>query len=282
MVRKALSVTRNEFVSLIHKPKLLLIIVSIVFMIDSVAKPMKDLSIDLGYQLNIAEPFIFITSKGINIVIIPLIFIAILSDFPSAENSGYFSLIRNGRISWLVGETLFAVLSSVIYILIIFLSVAIYCADNSFIGNNWSDYILRTYIDYPDVFLYGTMFLDTSVYTQGTPVAILFQTLLLMMMYIFILVMFMLMFRIIGKKSFGIITAIGITFVGLPSYATSSPTRWIFPITHTAYNWHFNEFFAEPYCNMSTSYIYFITLMTVLVLTDIYLVKHSQIGAYYE
>ena len=119
MVRKALSVTRNEFVSLIHKPKLLLIIVSIVFMIDSVAKPMKDLSMELGYQLNIAEPFIFITSKGINIVIIPLIFIAILSDFPSAENSGYFSLIRNGRVSWLIGETLFAVLSSVIYIFII-------------------------------------------------------------------------------------------------------------------------------------------------------------------
>ena len=282
MVRKALSVTRNEFVSLIHKPRLLLIIVSIVFMIDSVAKPMKDLSIELGYQLNIAEPFIFITSKGINIVIIPLIFIAILSDFPSAENSGYFSLIRNGRISWLIGETLFAVISSVIYILIIFLSIAIYCADNSFIGNNWSDYTLRTYIDYPDVFLYGTMFLDTSVYTQGTPVAILFQTLLLMMMYIFILVMLMLMFRIIGKKSFGIITSIGITFVGLPSYATSSPTRWIFPITHTAYNWHFNEFFSEPYCNMSTSYIYFITLIIVLVLTNIYLVKYTQIGAYYE
>lgn len=282
MVRKALSVTRNEFVSLIHKPKLLLIIVSIVFMIDSVAKPMKDLSLELGYQLNISEPFIFVTSKGINVVIIPLIFIAILSDFPSAENSGYFSLIRNGRISWLIGETLFAVLSSVIYILIIFLSIAIYCADNSFIGNNWSDYTLRTYIDYPDVFLYGTMFLDTSVYTQGTPIEILSQTLLLMMMYIFILVMLMLMFRIIGKKSFGIITAIGITFVGLPSYATSSPTRWIFPITHTAYNWHFNEFFAEPYCNMSTSYIYFIALMIVLVLTNIYLVKHTQIGAYYE
>lgn len=282
MVRKALSVTRNEFVSLIHKPKLLLIIVSIVFMIDSVAKPMKDLSIELGYQLNIAEPFIFITSKGINIVIIPLIFIAILSDFPSAENSGYFSLIRNGRMSWLIGETLFAVLSSVIYILIIFLSVAIYCADNSFIGNNWSDYTLRTYIDYPDVFLYGTMFLDTSVYTQGTPIAILFQTLLLMMMYIFILVMLMLMFRIIGKKSFGIITAIGITFVGLPSYATSSPTRWIFPITHTAYNWHYNEFFSEPYCNMSTSYFYFAILILTLILTNLYLVTHTQIGAYYE
>ena len=282
MVRKALSITRNEFVSLIHKPKLLLIIASIAFMIDSVAKPMKDLSIELGYQLNIAEPFIFITSKGLNIVIIPLIFIAILSDFPSAENSGYFSIIRNGRISWLVGETLFALLSSVLYIITIFLSVAIYCADNSFIGNVWSDYTLRTYIDYPDIFLYGTTFLDTSVYTQGTPVDILFQTLALMIMYIFILVMLMLMFRIIGRKTFGIITAIGITFVGLPSYATSSPTRWIFPITHTAYNWHFNEFFAEPYCNMSTSYLYFAILISVLVLTNIYLVTHTQIGAYYE
>ena len=282
MVRKALSITRNEFVSLIHKPKLLLIIASIAFMIDSVAKPMKDLSIELRYQLNIAEPFIFITSKGLNIVIIPLIFIAILSDFPSAENSGYFSIIRNGRISWLVGETLFALLSSVLYIIIIFLSVAIYCADNSFIGNVWSDYTLRTYIDYPDIFLYGTTFLDTSVYTQGTPVDILFQTLALMIMYIFILVMLMLMFRIIGRKTFGIITAIGITFVGLPSYATSSPTRWIFPITHTAYNWHFNEFFAEPYCNMSTSYLYFAILISVLVLTNLYLVTHTQIGAYYE
>ena len=173
-------------------------------------------------------------------------------------------------------------LSSVLYIITIFLSVAIYCADNSFIGNVWSDYTLRTYIDYPDIFLYGTTFLDTSVYTQGTPVDILFQTLALMIMYIFILVMLMLMFRIIGRKTFGIITAIGITFVGLPSYATSSPTRWIFPITHTAYNWHFNEFFAEPYCNMSTSYLYFAILISVLVLTNIYLVTHTQIGAYYE
>ena len=282
MVRKALHITRNEFVSLIHKPKLMLMIVSAAFMIDSVAKPMKELSTELGYKLNIAEPFIFITSKGINIVMIPLIFIAILSDFPSAENSGYFSLIRNGRLSWLIGETVFAVLSSIAYILIIFISVAVYCADNGFIGNTWSDYTLKTYIDYPDIFLYGTMFLDTSVYTQGTPFTVLFQTLLLLIMYIFIIVMLMLMFRMIGKKSFGIITAIGITFVGLPSYATSSPVRWLFPVTHTAYNWHFNEFFAEPYCRLSTSYIYFMTIIILLVVTNVYLVKHTRIGAYYE
>lgn len=282
MLRKIWAVTRNEFISLIHKPKLLLILVSIAFMIDSVVKPMNDLSIALGYRLNIAEPFIFISSKGINIVIIPLIFIAILSDFPSSENSEYFALVRNGRKSWFWGETLFAVLSSILYIVILFLSTAVYCMSNSFIGNKWSDYTLKSYIDYPDVFLYETMFLDTSVYTQGTPYEILGQTLLLMIMYIFILVMIMLMFRIIGKKSFGMMTAIGITFVGLPSYASGSAIRWIFPVTHTAFNWHFNEFFAEPYCKISISYIYFSVLIVLLVSINSYLVKKSQIGAFYD
>lgn len=282
MLRKILSVVQNEFISLIHKPKLLLIIASIVFMIDSVAKPMKDLSLELGYKLNVAEPFLFITSKGLNIVIIPLIFIAILSDFPSSENTGYFPMIRNGRMIWYWGEVLFSFATSILYILIIFLSTAIYCANNSFIGDYWSDYTLKTYKEYPDVFLYGTMFLDTSVYTQGTPIKILIQSLILLILYIFILIQLMLFFKIIGQKSLGIITAIGLTFVGMPSYATTSQIRWVFPVTHTAYNWHFNEFFAKPYCHLRTSYIYFSVLIFLLVMVNMFLIKRMRIGANYD
>ncbi|MCM1228256.1 MAG: hypothetical protein NC320_12710 [Clostridium sp.] len=282
MLHKILSVMRNEFISLIHKPKLLLVIASVVFVIDSAAKPMKELSIELGYKLNIAEPFLFITSKGVNIVIIPLIFIAILSDFPSSENTNYFSMIRNGRMAWYWGEVLFSITTSILYIVILFLSTAIYCADNGFVGDYWSDYTLKTYKEYPDVFLYGTMFLDTSVYTQGTPIKILLQALILLILYIFILIQLMLFFKIIGKKSFGIISAIGLTFVGMPSYATTSKIRWLFPVTHTAYNWHFNEFFYEPYCRLSTSYIYFSILIVVFTALNMFLIKRMRIGANYD
>lgn len=282
MLRKIIAIIRNEFVSLIHKPKLFLIIISIVFMIDSVAQPMMELSLELSYTLNIAEPFIFITSKGLNIVVIPLIFVAILSDFPSSEHSGHFSMIRNGRFTWYWGEVLFSLIVSVIYIAILFLSIAIYCSSNSFIENVWSDYTLKTYKDYPDIFLYGTLFLDTSVYTQGDPLTVLRHTLMLLMLYIFILVQMMLFFRIIGKKPLGIIMSIGLTFVGMPSYATTSKIRWIFPVTHTAYNWHFNEFFREPYCELSTSYIYLSSLAIGFIIINMLLVKYSKIGVNYE
>lgn len=282
MLRKTLFIVRNEFISLIHKPKLLLVIASIVFMIDSVAKPMKDLSMELGYKLNVAEPFLFITSKGLNIVIIPLIFIAILSDFPSSENTGYFSMIRNGRMAWYWGEVVFSFITSVLYVMIIFLSTAVYCSNNGFIGDYWSNYTLKTYKEYPDIFMYGTMFLDTSVYTQGTPIKILIQSLILIMLYTFIIIQLMLFFKIVGQKSLGIITAIGLTFVGMPSYATTSQIRWIFPVTHTAYNWHFNEFFAEPYCHLITSYIYFSILIILLVTVNMFLVKRVRIGANYD
>lgn len=282
MPHRIISVIRSEFSSLIRKPKLLLIVFSIIFMIDSVAKPMKDLSVELGYSLNFAEPFIFITSKGLNIVIIPLILIAILSDFPSSENSGYFTMIRNGRISWYIGEVIFSLIVSVAYILILFISVSVYCASNSYIANCWSDYTLKTYEDYPDVFLYGTLFLDTSVYTQGQPISILFQTLILLMLYMFILAEFMMLFKLINKKSFGIIVSIGLTFVGMPSYATTSKVRWLFPVTHTAYNWHFNEFFKEPNCHLNTSYIYLTSLAVLLIIANMVLVKGSRIGAYNE
>lgn len=282
MLRKILAIVRTELTSIIHKPKLLLILISIAFMIDSVAKPMKDLSLELGYTLNIAEPFLFLTSKGLNIVIIPIILIAILSDFPSSETSGYFTMIRNGRTAWFWGETIFAFIASFAYTIILFMSIALYCADNSFIGNRWSDYTLKTYKEYPDVYKVGVTFLDTSVFTQGKPLKILAQTLLLMSLYIFILILLMLMFRIIGKKVFGMITAIAITFVGLPSYATTSQIRWLFPVTHISYGWHFNEFFSKPYCSLSTSYIYYSILIVILVIINLYLVKHTQIGAVYE
>lgn len=282
MVNKIYAIIRNEYSSFIRKPKLILIIIAIVFMIDSVAKPMKDLSIELGYTLNIVEPILFLMSKGLNIVIIPVIFIAIFSDFPSAENSSYFSLIRNGRISWFIGETIFAFTSSVLYVSLLFASIAVYTSSNAFFSNEWSDYTLKTYIDYPEVFLYGTYFLDTSVYTQGKPLYILLQTSTLLMLYIFVLIMIMMLFRIIGKKIFGIVIAIGLTFIGLPSYATTSKIRWLFPVTHIAYNWHFNEFFAKPNCTIFTSYIYLGIISLILVFANAYLIKYSQIGVYYE
>lgn len=282
MLNKIIAIVRNEYSGLIRNPRLVLIIITIIFMTDSIAKPMKELSLELGYTINIVEPILFLMSKGLNIVLIPIVFIAIFSDFPSAENSGCFSLIRNGRTSWFIGETIFAFSSSVLYVLLLFVSIALYVSDNGFFSNKWSDYTLRTYIDYPDVFLYGVYFLDTSVYTQGKPLYILLQTSTLLMMYIFILIMIMMLFRIIGKKTFGIVTAIGLTFVGLPSYAATSKVRWIFPVTHIAYNWHFNEFFAEPNCTITTSYIYLGLISVILVFINACLIKHSQIGAYYE
>ena len=191
-------------------------------------------------------------------------------------------MIRNGRMAWYWGEVVFSFVTSVLYVLIIFLSTALYCADNSYIGDYWSDYTLKTYKEYPDIFLYGITFLDTSVYTQGTPIKILIQALILLMLYTFIIIQIMLFFKIIGKKSLGIITAIGLTFVGMPSYATTSKIRWIFPVTHTAYNWHFNEFFSEPYCRLSTSYIYFSVLIILLVSVNMLLVKRVRIGANYD
>jgi hypothetical protein len=251
-------------------------------MIDSVAEPMKKLSSELGYKLNVIEPFLFITSKGLNIVIIPLVFVAVLSDFPSSVNTGYFTMIRNGRLSWYIGEVLFSLIISAAYILLLFCSIAVYCSGNGYIDNYWSDYTLKTYKEYPDVFKFGTMFLDTSVYTQGTPVYILIQTLILLILYLFILIQIMLMFRLIGKRSFGIMLTAGITFVGLPSYATTSKVRWIFPVTHIAYNWHFNEFFRKPYCTIRTSYIYLLALATIFVIINLILVKSAKIGANYE
>lgn len=281
-MNKVAAIIRNEYKCLIRKPKLILVFLAIIFMIDSVVKPMKELSIELGYTLNIVEPILFLMSKGLNIVIIPIVVITIFSDFPQNENSGYFVFIRNSRLSWYIGETIFAFTVSIIYVMVLFVYIAVYTADNAFISNEWSDYTLKTYIDYPDVFLYGTTFLDTSVYTQGKPIYILLQTSTLLMLYIFIIIMLMMLFKIIGKKSMGIIIAIGMTFVGLPSYAATSKIRWIFPITHVAYNWHFNEFFAKPNCSIATSYIYLSVLAVFLVILNAYIIKHSQVGVNYE
>jgi hypothetical protein len=196
-------------------------------------------------------------------------------------------LIRTGRVKWIFGEILFSLMSAVTYVGAIFVGITGYTLiSNGYIGNYWSDYTLKFYYEHSEEYIKNAnLFMTTSTYTQGKPFEIILTTLALLALYIFIMILILLAFQLSGHKILGLIsviglTFIGLTFIGLPADATNSVLRWIFPVTHISFGWHFNDFYAKSFCSLETSFLYFGILLILFLVLDIFLVKKAMLGGY--
>lgn len=122
-VRKILSVGKTEYVKWIANPRITLFIAMNIFVYDYATKVLIDNAERMGKPLNILEPFITICNSNILLFIMPIIFLALISDFPKTDGNSMFYMIRTGKINWVLGQLLFAIMSSVSYVISILISV---------------------------------------------------------------------------------------------------------------------------------------------------------------
>jgi len=108
---KIFSIIKYEFTETIRRPKILLVLFFLVVLYESDLSPICDICAETGLSLNIFEPFVLMCTRSVNIMLIPLIFIVLISGFPNCKND-YFRMIRVSKKSWLAGEISFIFLIS--------------------------------------------------------------------------------------------------------------------------------------------------------------------------
>lgn len=240
---------------------------------------MIQLSSEMNTQINKIDPYLLILSYEYLALIVPIMFSVLLADFPKNANSGLFPIVRMGRREWLLGEILYALLAGITYLIFLLVGCIIVMGKTGEFSNKWSHYMTIFYRNHPEIYEENNqLFIHAGTVTQGTPLFVLIQSSILMLLNILLLSLIQMTFKLIGKKILGLFSVIVITIFGTVGVTYFGNAKWIFPMAHAIFGVHYNEFLSKPECSLITSYFYFGILILVMLALNLILVKKIRIG----
>ena len=275
-MKKVLSIIKYEFTETIRRPKILLVLFFLVVLYESDLSPMKDICYETGLRLNIFEPFVLMCTRSVNIILIPFIFIILLSEFPNCK-ADYFRMIRIGRRGWLCGEISFLFLISLVMMIVLLIGTIVPIADIADTANAWSDFMTSLRDNFPEIYLHNIrVTLDASVVIHSLPVSAVVYSFLIMWLNLIVYGLLMLLGTVTARRMTFLISTLACAFIGGCSTFFNSWIKWIFPITHTQLGFHYNSIFSKINFPVYMSYIYLAAAAIVIIIICGQLIKNTM------
>lgn len=274
-MKKILSIIKYEFSETIRRPKILLVLFFIILLYESDLSTIRDVYNETGLTLNVFEPFVLMCTRSVNIILIPLIFIILISDFPNCRTD-YFRMIRISKRGWLVGEIGFIILLSFVMMLVLLIGTILPVLDISFTANNWSKFMTTLRENYFEIYNHNVrVTLEASVMIHSLPISALVYSFLIMWLNLIIYGLLLLLGTVTSKRMVFLVSTLSLTFIGGCSTFFNSGIKWLFPIAHTQLGLHYNSIFSKINFPVYMTYIYLAAAVVVIVMLCGQLVKKT-------
>ena len=279
----AIQTAHSAFMSWLFSPRILLLLMLVIFTTDNTAIKIVSLSKETGYFFNILEPFIAVCNNITNSIIVTIGYVALISGFPITDGSAQNMIYRISRISWVIGQLLFSFMVGLTFLAGIFGGGIIVSATQSFISDKWSDFTTVTPLILPEMTqFYHYIFVQPEVYSQiGVYGAAIYSFIMNLLSFV-IIAEIILVISLYGKKLLAIIAALADSFVGAAFCFLHTPLQWLFPMANSLYSAHKNEIFSMDVMPVWYSVIYFIVVITVLLIIICTVIKKYSIHSYSE
>ena len=262
---KIFRVAKNEYIKWITNPKMIIALVMFVFAYDYVIKELSEASDKMGEKLQIFEGFIAISNSQLLIMIIPIVFIGLMGEFPRVDGNSMFFISRVGKVNWLLGQMMFAIMASVTYLGSLLLFSMLASVGRSYLANNWSEVTTKYYIFAPNDFKSKVAMLTTGrLYNNLTPVQSVLNIFGLMLLLMLLIAMGLLVSFVLKNKITGVIATTGLICIGNVLAYMENGVRWFFPTSHAVLEIHFDEIYRKPIMGMEWSYLYYLVLIMIL------------------
>lgn len=272
--RKIWSVCRTEYVKWVMNARMIMFVALIVFVYDYVIRTIMENGEKMGEPINIIEPFIAIGNSALLLFIMPIVFLALISDFPKSDGNSMFYMIRTGKVNWFLGQTLFAIVAGISYVGAILGISCLVVMKNAFIYNEWSDVVYLYYKYFPND--YDNVILDLitdRLYNNLTPLQAFTHTALLMLLMVIMTALIQLLSFAYNRKMVGLLINICLLCMGIGTTLFEGSLKWVFPVSNAVAWMHYDRVFKKPIVPIINSYLYFIIIIVVLLVWNIIAIK---------
>ncbi len=262
---RVIRIANTDMYKWLTNPRMIIAASLIVFMWNFAVEPLVKISNEMNSPLNCIEPFIAVFNSRTLCLITPAVYMFLISDYPHLDRNSLFFLHRVRKREWVMGQFLFFVNSSFIFIMLIFVCTIIPNAPKSFIADGWSLVVTKYGVYNPEkAYSFATNLITKDLYTQMSPYHTALFSFFLNWLYMILIGNIMLMFHVLNMRKIGLPTVVGIIGVGSALGVFSSKGMWFFPMAHTMVSLHYTEYIKEPTMSMRNSYLYFIVIILIL------------------
>lgn len=272
-----------EYAKWICNFRMVLLIIMYIFMRVCVITPLLERSARMNQPLNLIEPFIAVGNSGFIVLILPIVYLALMSDYPKTDGNSMMVLVRTGKMNWLIGQVVFSFLTILTYLLIIFLATILSVFPYAFLDNGWS--LVATDYDYYFPGEAGTVtsaLLPANLYNQMAPYQAAGGTFLFLTLYFFLLVSILLLFRIYKQKLLGFFVSGSLIALGAASSSLKTPLMWVLPMAHSIIWLHFDGRFRKQPIPVGGSILYYLVCCTIIIILAVRQMKWYSLDNHEE
>ena len=202
--------------------------------------------------MQIVEPFVWTFGDANSILLSSLLLLLLFADMPFIDSSTPFYLMRIDRKTWVLGQGVYIILSTFIYLVFILLSTSLVCMTQSFVGNMWSE--TAAILGYSGIGQDVALPALVKTLEMSRPYDCMLTIFALMMLYTLVMALIMLLMNL--KKGYmgGVISVFVFSLYGfllnpetiktifhLPDalmYKANVAVGWLSPLTHATYHMH--------------------------------------------
>lgn len=225
---------RAEFIKWICDARMIILGVLLIFIYSFAIEPLKSNAELMGEPLNILEPFIAIANSGAILLIIPLVFLTLIADFPKIDTNTVFYIMRVGRLNWLFGQLLKLIFMALSYLAVIFLGAVLPMLSDGFWYNGWSNVATKFASRFPEHSgNFGVQLLPENLYNQLTVFSAAVQSYLLVFAYLMIIGLILLSFSLVKHKTVGFVLCGAVISLGTAFCSIKTTLMWTMPMANS-------------------------------------------------
>lgn len=205
-----------------------------------------------GSIMQILEPFIWTFGDANSILLSSLLLILLFADMPFISAGTAFMLLRIDRKTWVLGQALYIVAATTVYLLFVLLATSFVCQSRSFLGNQWSE--TAAILGYSGAGKDVALPALVKVLELSQPYACTAWIFALMLLYTLLLIFLMLLCNLRFGQLGGVVCVLGFSLYGfllnpktiqtvfqLPDewmYKANVAVGWLSPLNHATYHMH--------------------------------------------
>lgn len=276
---KIWSVAKCEYIKWITNPRNIIVIVLLIFIKTLFIDTLAQRADRYGSPMNVLEPFIAVGNSWLAVLLLPSVFLVLMSDFPKSDGNTLFVIQRSGKLNWLYGQVLFAVMAVVSYIAAVFLTIVGLSVGNTVLDSSWSE-ATRFYVSkFPnEMNTFAAQLLPANLYNQLNPTETIIHTLALIVLYLLLLSLILMLCRITFGKMTGVFVCTAIIALGVATCALRNDFMWLLPMGNSIIWMHYTEIIREPIKPIWYSYVYFAVIDLLLMFISMLRVRRLSIS----
>ncbi len=270
-----LSIARSEYLCWITNPRIIIVGVLFIFMRTLAVEPLLERAEKMSVSLTVFEPFVSIGNSGMLVLLMPCVFLILISDYPIISRNTLLFIQRTGKFNWFLGQLLFIILAIFSYMGTLFL-FSIATSKGEF-RIEWSETVRMYSSRFPDEYnSFASELLPSNLYNQIPLITSVLQTFFLMSAYLFVLVLILYLFKLMGIKSAGVFAVFTVVGLGVATCSLKTSAMWYFPMANTIVWLHYTEILRDPVIPISKSYLYFTVIIIGLFICNLVALKKLQ------